>query len=180
MYSTSNGENMAAVALDLEFALGEDGFVDFTQCTKMVPVGIPEWNFLSIRDYDLPIRTAHQVVRSPIVLITKNYSKMNFKRLRPSKRNLYEFYGKKCIWTGRTLSLSEASVEHMICRSAKGDSTWQNLGISDKKLNSERGNTPLEKWKYKPQYQLREPKATPVSALINKPNRPEWIPFLLK
>lgn len=180
MYSTNNGENMAAMALDLDFGLDENGFVDFTNCTKMIPVGIPEWNSLGLRDFDIPIRTSHSVVRAPIVLITKNYAKMNYRRLRPTKRNLYDFYNKKCIWTGRELSLGEASIEHIQCRSAKGDSTWQNLAISDKKLNSERGNLPLEKWKHKMQYQLKEPKAMPVCALINKPIRPEWTPFLLK
>ncbi len=180
MYSSRDGENMAAQALDLEFALDENGFVDFSNPTKMVPVGIPEWNDLSIRDYDLPIRTAHKTVRSPIVLITKNYSKMNFKKLRPSRKNLYDIYKGKCYWTGRTLSYNESSIEHIICVSAKGDSTWKNLAIAERKLNSERGNTPVEKWKHKPQYELKEPKSIPVSSLISKAVRPEWTPFLMK
>lgn len=177
--SENNGVS-AAKALDLEYDLNEDGTVNFMSPNKFVPTDWESWINLELRDYDIPIRTAHRVIRAPIVILAHNFRKMVYRKLRPNKRNLYNIYGGKCIWTGRILSFNESSIEHMVCRSANGDSSWQNLGISDKKLNSERGNLTLDKWKYKQQYPLKEPKSTPISGLINEPKRPEWQYFLIR
>jgi hypothetical protein len=179
MYSSQDGENMAAKALDLEYPLNEDGFVDFSNPIKFIPVGIPEWNDLPVRDFDIPIHTVRKIIRAPIILITNNFSKMTFRHLRPTKRNLYNFYKGKSIWTGKTLSLNEMTVEHLTPKSLGGDDSWHNLAPAEKSINNERGNTPLEKFKYKPKYKLGEPKPTPSSVLINRANRPEWEYFLL-
>lgn len=182
MFSTNDGQNMAAKALNLEYPLDENGFINFKEplLDRVYPVGIPEWNDLPIRDFDIPIHTSKRIIRAPIVIIANNYSKVPMKRLKPTKRNIYDFYKGKCIWTGRTLSLNEATLEHMNPRSNGGQNTWQNLGLSGKKENNERGNIPIKDWKYKQQYPLKEPKSIPISALITKPARPEWEYFLIK
>lgn len=178
MYSTQDGENMAAQALDLDYELNEDGFIDFEKPSQMVPVSIPEWNDLPLRDFDIPIHTSKKIVRAPIVLVTKNFSKTILRKLRPTKKNLFEMYGGKCIWTGKILSLADASLEHMVPKSHGGGNGWDNLALSKKKINNERGNTPVKDWKHKPQYSLKEPKAMPISSYINVATRPEWVFFL--
>jgi hypothetical protein len=179
MFSTSNGNDMAAVALDLSYPLNAEGYVDFSLPSVAVPRGIPEWLDLPVRDFDIPIVTSHKVIRAPIILMTKNFSKPIFKKLKPTKRNLYDFYKGKSIWTGKTLSFNEMTIEHLIPKSHNGDNSWKNLAPAEKDINNKRGNTPLKDFSYKPQYQLKEPKSIPVSACIKKAIRPEWQYFLL-
>lgn len=178
MYSTQDGENMAAQALDIDYELNEKGFIDFEKPIKMVPTGIPEWNELSLRDFDIPIHTSKKIVRAPIILLTKNFSKTILRKLRPTKKNLFEMYKGKCIWTGKTLSLSEATLEHLTPKSHGGNESWANLALAQKKINNERGNIPLKDWKYKPHYSLKEPKSVPISTYINNAVRPEWLFFI--
>jgi 5-methylcytosine-specific restriction endonuclease McrA len=175
-----NDNDTPSQAMNLEYELDENGFLDFMKPSLINPVGLDEWNKLPIRDFDIPVNTSKRTVRAPIVLITPNYAKMNYREIQPTKRNLYEFYGGKCIWTGKQLSYAEMTMEHMIPRSDGGKNTWENLAPAQKKLNNERGNTPLDKWKFKPQYSLKKPKALAISGLINKAARPEWLYFLIK
>lgn len=174
-----NDSDIPASALDLEYELDEKGFIDFTKPSKMVPVDADIWCDLPIRDFDIPIHTSKKTIRAPIVIISNSCSKPVFKKLKPTRRNLWEFYNHKCIWTGKVISYNECTKEHMIPRSHSGKDTWANLAPASKHINHERQNIPLEKWKYKPAYKLIEPKSTPVSAFITKAVRPEWQVFLL-
>jgi hypothetical protein len=168
----------AVQALDLTYPLNAEGYLDFKSCPTTNIVGINEWVKLPLRDFDIPIHTAKSVIRAPIVVITHNCKKMVFKQLKPTRRNLWEFYGRKCIWTGKEISYNECTKEHMITRSSGGDESWLNLAPASKHLNHERGNLPLDKWKYKPQYSLKEPKRLPISSFIRTAIRPEWEYFL--
>lgn len=178
MCSTTDGENMAVQALDLEYDL-KDGTIDFASPIKMIPVGINEWISLPVRDFDIPIHTSKSVVRAPIVIIAKNFSKMVMKQLHPTKKNLYHMYGGKCIWTGEKMSFNEATLEHMTPKSHGGGESWKNLALAKKSVNNERGNVPVSEWKYKAQYKLVEPKLRPIAAEIKEAIRPEWKYFLL-
>ena len=174
-----NESDIPATALDLEYDLNEDGFVDFLKPIKMAPTTAENWVNLPVRDFDVPIHTPKKIVRAPIVIISNSCSKPIFKKLKPTRRNLWEFYGHKCIWTGKVISFNECTKEHITCKSSGGKETWQNLAPASKHLNHERQDTPLDKWKYKMQYPLIEPKSTPVSALITKAVRPEWQSFIM-
>ncbi len=178
MNSTKNGENMAADALDLHYGLNDDGSVNYND-VAYYPTNWDNWIELPVRDFDIPIRTVRLTLRAPIIIVAKNYSKIPNKRIKLSKRSAYEHYGKKCVWSGRELSFNEASLEHMTPRSHNGEMTWDNIAIADRKLNAERGNIPIDQWKYKAKYQPNEPKIKPMSILIDTPNRPEWEYFLI-
>lgn len=179
MFSTSDGENMAAQALDLEYSLNKEGFVDFSAPEKTVETKIEDWLSLPIRDFDIPVHTAKRIVRAPIILITKNFSKMPYRSLRATKRNVYNHYGGRCIWTGKILSFNEMTLEHMIPKSHGGNESWQNLAPAQKDINNKRGNTPLKDFHLKPQFKLSEPKKTAVGALIVEAKRPEWEYFMM-
>ena len=180
MFSTKDGENMAAQGLDLDYDLNSKGYIDFHSPNKVIPTYIEDWLELPVRDFDIPIVTTRKVIRAPIIIMARNFNKMIFTKLKANKRNLYNMYGGKCIWTGKILSFNEASIEHLTCKSHKGGNDWDNVAIANKNINQERGNIPLEKWKYKQQYPLKQPKSIPISGLINKAVRPEWDYFLIK
>jgi 5-methylcytosine-specific restriction endonuclease McrA len=169
----------AAQALDLDYELNDEGYIDFMKPIKYVPLGVEEWFKLPIRDFDIPIHSTKSVYRAPIVILTHHCKKMPSKQLKPTRRNLWEFYGRKCYWTGKELSYSECTKEHIDPKSRGGGDSWANLAPASKKINNERGNIPVDKWKYKPQYKLKEPPKMPVSTFIRHAARPEWQYFIL-
>lgn len=179
MNSSSDGEHCAAEALDLAYDSTAQG-LDFMSPNTFNLVKWEDWIGLPIRDFDIPIHTPKIIIRAPIVIVAKNYTKIPVKEIKLSKKAVYSFYNGKCIWTGRTLTFSESSLEHMVPKSHNGKMDWNNIGLSDKKLNQERGATPLEKWKYKPKYKLKKPLPTPIPALLHTASRPEWQYFLIK
>jgi hypothetical protein len=174
-----NDSDIPATALNLDYPLNSEGFVDFSEPSQAIPVDVDTWNELPIRDFDIQICTPRKVIRAPIVIISNSCTKMIFKKLKPTRKNLWEFYNHKCIWTGKVISYNECTKEHMTPKSMHGKDTWANLAPASKHINHERRDTPLDKWKYKPAYKLIEPKSTPVSALITKAVRPEWSYFMV-
>jgi 5-methylcytosine-specific restriction endonuclease McrA len=183
--STSDGESMAAEALDLDYHLLEGGELDWASPFTYRSIPWDEWVTLPVRPEpykDEPIKTSKMVIRAPIVIRSRNYSKMPRRSLRPNKKNLYELYDGRCIWTGKKLSLNQATVEHLKPRSHGGKETFGNLALAEKKINNDRGNIPLEEWtkKYKPHYKTKEPTIRLACDLISEPKRPEWIYFLIK
>ena len=177
MNSSSDGENLAAQALDLTYPLAK-GTLDFLHPTFQA-LHWDDWVPCPIRDFDIPIHTPRLVIRAPIVILAKNYSKIPMKEIPISKRAVYDHYKGKCIWTGRTLSFSESSLEHMVCKSHNGEKSWDNIALADYRLNAERGNTPVSEWKYKAKYKLHKPIAKTPESMITV-DRPEWEYFLFK
>lgn len=167
--------------LDMEFNTNEQGEVDFSSLVSgyPIPTTIDDWINLPIRDFDVRINTCKLSIRAPMVIIT-NYSKMNFHHVPINKRTVYDFYKARDIYTGKFLSFAEASLEHINPKSNNGKKTWKNIAITHKELNSERGNTPLTHWRYKLQYELKEPLPKPMCNLIGEIMRPEWLPFVGK
>lgn len=179
MNSAKLGESLVAAALNLEYKEMDNGEINFSSPSTYYPVSWEDWIQLPVRSFDIPIHTPKMIIRAPIVLVARNCDKIPMKRIPLSKRAVYNHYKGRCIWSGEKLSLNEASLEHMITRSAKGARSWKNIGLAHKKLNAERGNTPLEKWKYKAKYPLSEPLSRPVSTMITTAVRPEWEYFLI-
>lgn len=176
MFST--GED-AAQALDLDFATDSKGNIDFNTPIKYNAVSIDEWVKLPIRDFDLSVQCAKTAIRAPIVIITHNLKKMPMKQLKPTRRNIWEWYNRKCIWTNKELSFAECTKEHIKPKCKGRDDSWENVAPASKRLNNERGSTPLELWKYKMQYKLKEPPKMPISTFIKHAVRPEWQSFLI-
>lgn len=179
MSSTKDGENMAHHAMDLDFERNEDGTLDYSKPTVFRVVDWDEWVTLPVREWDVAVHTPRLAIRAPIVIVAKNHDKMIMKQVHPTKRNLYDAYGGRCVWSGKKLSFKEATREHMKPRSEGGGNGWENLAIADKSLNSERGSTPVEKFRFKPQYPLKKPKAKPACSFITQAVRPEWTYFLV-
>lgn len=169
----------AVEALDLTYPLDENGHVDFSTPSTSVPTKIDDWLSLPVRDFDIPVQSIKTVYRAPIVVLTHNCKKPPTRQLKATRRNLWEFYNKKDIWTGKEISYAECTKEHLTPKSAGGKDDWTNLAPASKKLNNERGSIPLDQWKHKMQYKLKEPPKMPVSTFIKNPIRPEWNYFLV-
>lgn len=177
LFSSENGLDMAAQYLRVEYDNDENGNPNFMSPNLIQPIDLNEFLNLPCRDFDIPVSTTQKNVRAPVLILSRS-KKIVMKKLRPSIENLYHLYGGKCVWTGKVLSKNAASKEHLVPQSIKKDDSFKNVVLADKRLNSERGNTLLKDWKYKMQYQPKEPLPMPWAATIKHIPREEWKYFL--
>jgi 5-methylcytosine-specific restriction endonuclease McrA len=167
-----------AKVLDVIYHRNDDGSYDLTTTPDIIPLDFDQWPTVSIREgLDHVIHSSRMAIRSPTVIVT-NYDKMPMRKLRPTKSVLLEMQKGICGYTNRPLSPKQANIEHKLPRSKGGRDTFENLMVVDKKVNCERGNMPLEQFKYKPLFNHKEPKPMPVAYTIKTVAHPDWKWFI--
>lgn len=180
-----NSSKTPKKAIKMEFFQLPDGSYDLNAPTEFLALDWVDWINIPLRPYDpeSSVRTAKLEIRAPQVVICSKYNKVPPKTFRPTKKNLYERYGGRCIWTGEIVPYKQATIEHMHPRSKGGKNTWKNLAIAAPKLNRKKSDKSVEEFVsetgMKPKYKLSEPPATSVALLIKEALHPEWRPFLL-
>lgn len=173
-------KDRAAVALDIQYELNEDGTYDFTKMPNFAPTGWADWIKLPIRPFDEVINSARFAIRVPTVVIAVHYHKMPMKSFRASKKTIYERDKGVCQYTGQKLSYKEATLDHIHPRSKGGKDTFENLVLSAPKVNHEKGNKSNKEAGLK---LLRKPVAplpVPAIALITEARHADWQWFLAK
>lgn len=179
MNSVGNGsEDRAAVGLDIQYKQNEDGSYDFSEPLSMIPTKWDDWVNLPIRPFDEFIQTTRFAVRAPTVVIAVHYNKMPNKTFRPSKRTIYERDGGKCQYTGRKLTFKEATLDHVTPRSKGGKDTFENMVLSDAKVNHEKGNKSNKEAGLKLLRQPKAPLPVPAIALIKEARHADWKWFI--
>lgn len=174
------GVDQAAVGLDIEYAETETGEVDFSKPTSITPVKWNEWVKLPIRKYDEIVMGAKGPIRAPTVVVSVHYNKMPLKTFRPTKTSLYRREGGKCAYTGRELTLKEATIDHIIPRSKGGKNTWQNQVICAPEVNFKKGNKSNKEAGLKLLKKPVEPTPISVAALITEARHRDHNLFLVK
>ena len=169
-------------ALDIDYALNEDGTPNFDQPTKMLPVDWETWITLPTRSWDIPLHSPHMVVRAPTVLIAKNFDKMPTIRYgrKPSGRQIWERDKGVDQYTGKLLTYDDASVDHVIPVSRGGQNEWNNMVLTHKKVNFQKGNKFNDEVGLKLIREPKRPSPQPMYALITEPKHVDWKPFLIK
>ena len=170
-------------AYDIEFAMNPDGsydFGDWNSVTKFQLVDWDTWITLPVRLYDLYLSTARMKVRIPRVVLVMHYDKMPKKKFSLNFNTVYELYKGVCAYTKRKLKRSEANMDHILAESRGGKTTWSNIVLCDKDVNSKKGNR-LNKEVGLPDVSPIIPEEIPmVNFLKNEKGIPEWNLFLKK
>lgn len=175
---SENGGDHPALALDMETAIDENGEVILVNA---IPTKWEDWINLPIRENDLYITAGHgRKIRAPLVTVAVNFAKVPLRRPRLSVGNIHERDGYTCGYTGRKLSRSELSVDHIQPRSRGGKDEWGNLITCDKKLNQLKADKTPEEAGLRLLRKPVAPSAIPVSAAITVAKVPEWAPFLVR
>jgi len=178
MLGGADGKNPAALAIDMNFSVDENGNVDWDNPEYVQPVDWDTWKNLPIRDYDLAIRTSNMTIRAPRVIIQPNYSKMPVVTPRPTKESIRKRDGGICQYTGKALSWKEGNIDHVIPRTKGGRNTFENMVWCHKDINSKKADKTPDQAGLK---LIRKPKAPPpipVSSTIQIAHHPSWIHFL--
>lgn len=184
---------ISAFALDFEYTKDEDGNYILDEDGRPVeiaegypiPVDWETWINLSVRPWEsddvIHYCNGNKTMRAPTVTISKNFSKMPKKTFRgkPSKEAIWIRDSGIDQYTGKRLRRENATVDHIKPQSKGGRDTWENLVITDKDVNSQKGNKTNEEAGLKLIRQPQAPKPMPLSLLIREVKHPTWKKFLI-
>ena len=114
--------------------------------TNYIKYGWEEWVEKSMNEDTGPfIRSPRIRVKVPDVILLATYNKIPRINVKLTRRNLFIRDKCHCQYSGERLSLSEATIDHVIPRSKGGKNTWENLVICSLDVNVKKGNrTPQE------------------------------------
>lgn len=187
LFSSPDGDNMAAKGFLIEYEyLGDDKW-NFENIIEVRPVELEEWLSLGIRPFDASIKTAHREVRIPTVIMAQNCTKTHLRRVSLSSSNILARDNYTCQYSNQKLARHELNVDHIISRDEwkkrnlpGSPDTWTNMVACSKKLNSIKSNKSLAESGLS---LIREPKvplAVPASALIKAIKSKDWEIFIGK
>lgn len=120
------------------------------------------WVALPVLDDQPFIQCAHQKVRAPEWIVLASYDKIPRVDVKLNMRNLWLRDGGRCQYTGRKLSLREATKDHVMPESRGGGNTWENLVTCCPHVNKKKGN--------------KTPKEAGLT-LLSEPRKPKWSPL---
>lgn len=121
-----------------------------------------DWQQVKITEKDKFIRTTRNSIKVPEIIVLSDYERLPMRDVRLTRRNLLIRDNYMCQYTGRKISIDEATIDHVIPRSRGGASTWENLVMCCKEVNSQKAD--------------RTPEESGLR-LLNKPQKPKWSPI---
>lgn len=169
-----NSENHPAHPVETIYTLKDNGEPNFDIEPYYNPLPWDKWIELPVREYDQVIHTAKRIIRVPTIMISVNYKDMPKKRKKPNARTLYELQNGICGYSGEKLAFKEGNIEHKIPQSKGGQNTFENLIWVKKEINFERGNQPLENFRFKPKFHHKTPAPVPVTFTIRGEIHNDW------
>ena len=159
----------------LDMAFDEEGAPTYTN-----PVPWETWVALPVRDCDLYVQTHKGRIRVPTVVITRTFNKVPVLKPRVSSRTIFERDNGRCQYTGKSLTRSGASLDHIIPRSRGGRDSFSNLVLCDKEVNLFKADRTPEEAGLRLIRKPVTPPDMPVSATIREAHHRDWIPFLMR
>lgn len=167
----------AALALDIQYG-EKEGVVDYGDVLGIIPVSWQDWLNIPVRYYDEYISSPKLDIRAPTVLVSVNYDKMPIIRARLTKRAIFERERGLCAYTGKQLTRSNQSIDHILPKSLGGKDTWTNLVLCSKEINFKKGNRTNEQAGLKLRISPKEPNQTIAMSMISYPEHESWKLFL--
>jgi len=128
-------------------------------------------------DHEVAIRTIDDFFYLPTALVLKNYVRIPYYTMRPTRKNVFRRDSYTCQYTGERLALRDATIDHIIPTSRGGKNTWENMVTCSRMVNQRKGDRDLQESGFK----LIRPARAPSRAelLINAyPEMKEWQQFL--
>ncbi len=147
---------------------------------EMYPVMWSDWLKLPVREGDNAVKTTHGPVRIPTVIVLAKFSRVPMRRPSLSAKGVWERDGGTCQYTGRKLSASEGNLDHVVPRSRGGVTSWGNVVLAHKEVNSMKADRTPEEAGLKLVRQPVMPKELPMTVFIRNSHQiRDWERFLL-
>lgn len=184
--TSKSTDDRAAVGLDIQYGENEDGSYDFENVIAMIPTHWDDWVKLPVLPFHESIKVPESekiplgLIRVPTIVIATNYNHMPLKTFRPSKKTIYARDKGLCQYSGKKLSYSEATLDHVLPRSKGGKDTFENMVLCAPDVNFKKGNKSNKEAGLKLSKQPKPLPPTPAIALINEARHRDWKWFLAK
>lgn len=123
------------------------------------------WSHLSVSVREESVGLVNRVIRVPRVILLVGYDRVPKRQVRFSRYNIYARDKCICQYCGRKLPRHELNLDHVMPRSRGGTSTWENVVCSCMECNRHKGG--------------KSPQEAGM-ALVRKPYKPKWTPFMLE
>ena len=127
------------------------------------------------------IKTTHDAVPAPEVIVLKKYGERPPRKVSFSRPNLYKRDSFTCQYCGEAMPGSDLTIEHVLPRSRGGPTSWENCVAACEACNGRKADqTPVEagmKLRTNPVKPAWTPK---LSIPRGHSVRQSWEPFLLK
>lgn len=187
LFSTPDGNNMAAKGFVIEYEyLGDDKW-NFENPLEIRPVELEEWLELEIRPFDSYIKSAHKEIRIPTVIQAQNCDRTHLRKTSLSTKSVLERDNYTCQYSGKKLPRHQLNIDHVISkdewrkRGLPGSpDVWTNVVACDKNINSRKGNKSNLEAGLSLIRQPKEPLPVPASSLIKEIRSKDWEIFLGK
>lgn len=121
------------------------------------------WSDLSVSMRDESVGLVNRVIRVPRVVLLVSYDRVPKRQVRFSRYNIYARDKGTCQYCNRRYPRHELNLDHVIPRSRGGTSIWGNVVCSCQECNRRKGG--------------RTPQEAGM-ALLRKPYKPKWTPFM--
>lgn len=123
-----------------------------------------EWRGFSLEQpHDDSIATVSLRLRVPRVILLLVYDRLPRKEVKFTRHNIFERDRNTCQYCGKTFDRTDLNLDHVIPKNRGGPTTWENIVCSCVPCNTRKGH--------------RTPREARM-ALIRKPKRPKWRPFV--
>jgi len=137
-----------------------------------------QWLKYPIKDGDVIAHTGHYGVIIPDVVVLLRYDKAFRKEFTCTKRNIYIRDGFRCQYTGKKGNHSNMNIDHIVPLNKGGRSTWENMVVCDKKINSKKADKTLKETGLK---LIRKPKKLESNSIVIHPKmtiKESWKKFI--
>jgi len=182
---------ISARALDFDYEKDENGNYILDECgipkgdpISIIPVDWDTWITLPIRPWEqedaIHYANGTKAIRPITVTIARNFNKMPYKTFRgkPSKQAIWIRDNGTCQYSGRKLKKDNSTIDHVIPKSKGGKDDWSNLVVTDKEINSKKGNKLNEEIGLKLIKQPKAPPPIPLSSMVREIRHFTWKDFL--
>ena len=121
------------------------------------------WSQLSVSVREESVGLVNRLIRVPRVILLVGYDRVPKRQVRFSRYNIYARDNCTCQYCGEHFPRQELNLDHVIPRSRGGTSAWENVVCCCLDCNRHKGG--------------RTPQEAGI-ALLRKPLRPKWTPFM--
>jgi 5-methylcytosine-specific restriction endonuclease McrA len=109
------------------------------------------------------VQTISMKIRIPRIIVLLMFERLPKKEVKFTRHNVFERDANTCQYCGIVFSRDSLNLDHIMPRDRGGQTTWENIVCSCIPCNTRKGN--------------RLPHEARM-ALIRKPKRPKWRPFV--
>lgn len=139
---------------------------------------LESWRELSASAETNFLRTPRFKLRVPEIIVLTEYNAVPPRRVKFSRRNLFERDGYACQYCGRMPPRSELSIDHVVPKSRGGITTWSNVLLACTECNArKRDRLPAEAG-MQPRRPPREPAWRPGVGMRVAVQRRSWQHFV--